>query len=351
MGVLNLVVMGKTGVGKSTLINAVLGKTAAPVGKGQAVTKENYMYHEMLFLPVGSQQPDGSYKKKATYTRLYDTVGLELDQKKTKATLEGIRDFIQGARYIERRNDMMLVWFCVNYNSSRFEAYELNLIRMLSYDYEIPFIIVLTQCTSAEKGELEMQIERKLPGVPIARVLAQDYKLRGGAKIPAFGLTELIRASVLDYESRKIQILESKLKSVIQNKNQLVSEMKAEGESCIKRYEKTASKIGYVPVGCIPIIHGICIKMIVDLHKIFKISLKNSSIKEVVGDVIIGAITTPFMAVPVFSSFMASSYVRTVGEYYLKVLVAVVEISTSDDLQDNVLMERRIRDELKRHGK
>ena len=91
--------------------------------------------------------------------------------------------------------------------------------------------------------------------------------------------------------------------------------------------------------------------MIVDLHKIFKISLKNSSIKEVVGDVIIGAITTPFMAIPVFSSFMASSYVRTVGEYYLKVLVVVVEISTSDDLQDNVLMERRIRDELKRHGK
>ena len=44
MSNVNLVVMGKTGAGKSTLINAVLEEDLAPTGTGQAVTKKNQLY-------------------------------------------------------------------------------------------------------------------------------------------------------------------------------------------------------------------------------------------------------------------------------------------------------------------
>ena len=50
MNNVNLVVMGKTGAGKSTLINAVLEEDLAPTGTGQAVTKKNQLYWKLILL-------------------------------------------------------------------------------------------------------------------------------------------------------------------------------------------------------------------------------------------------------------------------------------------------------------
>lgn len=52
MDVVNLVVMGKTGAGKSTLINSVLEEDLAPTGSGQAVTRENCVYSRKMLVSV-----------------------------------------------------------------------------------------------------------------------------------------------------------------------------------------------------------------------------------------------------------------------------------------------------------
>src|SRR3954467_11114386 len=44
MGRFNLAIFGKTGVGKSTLINAIFGEDVAPTGIGEPVTMENNLY-------------------------------------------------------------------------------------------------------------------------------------------------------------------------------------------------------------------------------------------------------------------------------------------------------------------
>ncbi|MFV0520600.1 MAG: GTPase, partial [Lachnospirales bacterium] len=48
MNKLNLIVMGKTGVGKSTLINAILDKDLATTGVGERVTKDIKKYIKII---------------------------------------------------------------------------------------------------------------------------------------------------------------------------------------------------------------------------------------------------------------------------------------------------------------
>ena len=56
----NIIVMGKTGSGKSTLINSVFNEDVAPTGTGRAVTRVNQIYSKTIRLPVGKKRSDGT---------------------------------------------------------------------------------------------------------------------------------------------------------------------------------------------------------------------------------------------------------------------------------------------------
>lgn len=73
MGHVNIIVAGKTGVGKSTLINAVFGKKIAQTGTGRPVTQE-IKEITLRNYPL----------------RIYDTVGLELNQEQQRRVKEDI---------------------------------------------------------------------------------------------------------------------------------------------------------------------------------------------------------------------------------------------------------------------
>ncbi len=80
MASVNLVVMGKTGAGKSTLINTILNEELAPTGSGSAVTKEVHTYSKIMdFRLSGTKDRSLStgYRMVRRQVNLYDTVGLE----------------------------------------------------------------------------------------------------------------------------------------------------------------------------------------------------------------------------------------------------------------------------------
>lgn len=351
MNNLNLIVMGKTGAGKSTLVNAILKEDLAPTGIGQTITKANKVYSKSMLLPLNKENnQNGHYGMVGTHLNLYDTVGLEIDKNITQATLQEVKKFLQQTQRNEGKDDITLVLFCINYRSSRFEQYEIELIKELSIDYEIPFLIVITQCITEESGELEIQIKTDFPEFQITRVLASDYKTRSGT-IAAHGVTELLQTAVFEYDKCKTSILEEKLNILSLDREKIIKNLKSKGTSCIESHSDKATKIGFVPGGCIPIVHGICIKMLTDLNKIVGINSGEDFSSELLASAIVGVIATPFMLVPFLSAAVAYGYVSSIGENYLDALMMVVEHSKLSELQDNKLMAERIKQELKKRKK
>lgn len=341
----NIVVMGKTGAGKSTLINSILKEEVASTGVGQAVTKKNEVYSKIMELNTFAVNTSKKIK-----LNFIDTVGLEIDETITNNTLNDIKKMLDKAKSVEKVNDITLVWFCVNYMSSRFESYEINLIKKLSIEYEIPFMIVVTRCISESLSELEKQIHAELPNISILRVLAKEYKIRGGS-ISQFGVNELMVTSIDDFNSKKVKILEEKLNQLDKDRQERISDIKRKCNTCIDYYASKAGKIGFLPIGCIPIIHSMCIKMVVDLNKIVGISSNKNFASEIFTDALIGAVVTPLMAIPLLSAAAASSYIEVVGEAYLKTLLSVIELSSDEELKNNKLIAQRIKQEINKRKK
>ncbi len=344
MDKLNLILMGKTGAGKSTLVNTVMGENVAPV---KVSTRKSEVYTKQMMIPIMRNTENGQYGMVSRTVCLHDTVGLEIDQTITEKTLKDIQGLICQAQREEEERDITLVWFCVNYRSNIFENFELELLRKLSIEYEIPFVVVVTQCLAEEKGELEKQIEADVPELPMIRILAQEYKTRAGT-IPAFGVDELLSRSILDYDRSKVHILEEKLNKLFRQRQEIIQDLREKGETRIASYSKKAEKIGFLPVGCIPFVHGLCVKMISKLNSIVGIDDSKKLAEDIFASVIAGAILTPLMAVPIISAAAASAYIEAVGENYLDALMSIVEDSSTVELEDNDLMIERIQMEIKK---
>lgn len=347
MQTVNIIVMGKTGTGKSTLINAVLNEDRAPTGIGRAVTLENQTYEKIMKLST-REYSEGQYGWVLCKLLLYDTVGLEIDPLLTEKTLKKVKEHIQETRKSLYSDDYSMVWFCVSAINKRFEEYETELIRKLSIEYEIPFIIVLTQSISKKKGDLELYIEEKLPDIPLIKVLAKSYPIDDELSVPPMGIDDLLSRSIRDYQGQKVKILENKLNYLHNNRIERLIRIREKCLICIDEKASDAMKIGLLPAACIPFVHGICISMIAELNDIAGINGDMALAANIFTNVILGVIATPFMAIPLLSAGVAKVYVESVGDRYFNALMSVINNSTDEDLRNTALMERRISEELRR---
>lgn len=144
LGRVNIAVFGRTGVGKSTLINAVFGERVAATGIGRPVTKEGHLYMS----EVGA-------------VGIYDTVGLEIGQDNSQI-LKELKKLVVQRRKKPIEEQLHIAWYCVHAMSRRFEPFEVEFIRRLD-ELELPVILVLTQVPKKKRPGAYPEIHPDVP--------------------------------------------------------------------------------------------------------------------------------------------------------------------------------------------
>ena len=127
-GRINILITGKTGVGKSTLINSMFQGNLAETGQGRPCT-----------------QGIKEITKEGVPISIFDTRGLEV--KEYKETLNELRNFIsQKHKETDVNKQIHVAWICISEDSRRVEEADTELVNMLSEF--VPVIAVITKARS-----------------------------------------------------------------------------------------------------------------------------------------------------------------------------------------------------------
>lgn len=178
---LNIIIAGKTGVGKSTLINYIFNDQLAETGIGEPVT-----------------QHIQEISKRDVPLTLYDTKGLELSREIQKKIKYEIVDKIkEGIRTKDLNKCIHCIWYCISTVSDRIEDAEIEWIKELSEKgkkTKVPIVILLTKSFSKKKAiEFANYINSlKLSVCAIVPILALDYYFENDYVVKAYGGEELI---------------------------------------------------------------------------------------------------------------------------------------------------------------
>ncbi|MGO4929180.1 GTPase [Fundicoccus sp. Sow4_F4] len=341
---INIMIAGKTGSGKSTLINALFREKIAETGVGMPITQEVQ-----------------KLTKEGIPLTLFDTQGLELNVDVQHDVLTSLSALIKQEKAKGERDQLHLAYYCLNANMSRIESYEIELISAIAQ--QLPVILILTQTIGEETERFEQYLQSMaLPVEAIVPVLAKDYRIQKSYSIQSFGLQELIDIT--------LEVIPSEVHKAFINAQRIDIQLKEDSaKSWAKTYISSAFGVGFtpIPIADASLLVPMQITMLGHITAIFGLSLDKSQILSMIagiggtgGATLFGKflVSSAFKVIPgigtitggVISGATASVLTVTLAYSYIEVLkrIAMAE-ATGQDLklvEIQKLMNQSLKDQL-----
>ena len=211
----NVLVIGSSGVGKSTLINAVMGSEVARAaqGGGNGITQKLTLY-----------------ENEACPFRVIDTIGFTQSPRHVAKAIKEVQAWTRKSRKEGDTNTKInVIWFCIDGTSGRlFPETIKHVLRATTIYKTVPIVTVITKSYSIpdREGNIEM-VRQAFNEKPkdaqrlrrIIPVVAAPFSLNEEAFAPPEGITELIEVT-----------------------NQLMPEGMAEADKAIRQYQLTRKR-------------------------------------------------------------------------------------------------------------
>jgi len=181
LGRFNLAIFGKTGTGKSTLVNAIFGESVAATGTGRPVTTGlDYYVHPNSILGI------------------YDSRGFETGEAGDRI-LAALEEIVASTRERGATEQIHAAWYTVRWSDRRFEDHQAEFVRRL-HNLGLPVLFVLTQVPCNSQGQIHeeaLEFARYIAGLglPLAgggRVFLTNARSDPFLGTVVFGLQELL---------------------------------------------------------------------------------------------------------------------------------------------------------------
>ena len=185
----NVLVIGNSGVGKSTLINSVLGEEAARTDWGTHGTTTRLEIYE---------SKDGQVP-----FRVIDTIGFEPNYLKERRAINAVKKWSRDcAKKGGENNRIDVIWFCVDGTRSKLFPEDIRrMTRAVAMWKSVPVIAVITKSYSVPDREKNIEMvrtafDRQKPFrdnlKEVIPVVAQIYTINDNAYAAPEGIPQLI---------------------------------------------------------------------------------------------------------------------------------------------------------------
>ena len=189
---LSIIIAGKSGVGKSTLINCLL--------------KEEFAKESMP--KIGTEKPESYKNDKIPFLKLIDTRGVELIEKYgNENILRDVTNVISNPYIVSNyanltyNDNIQCMWYCVT--SKALDNQDVTFVKSIKErEKNLIIIIVFTRSSDLDKIEsMEKDVKAKFGDIPFHHLLARDLidEDTGEIIVQSYGLKELICKTINEY--------------------------------------------------------------------------------------------------------------------------------------------------------
>lgn len=259
-GHINILIAGRSGVGKSTLINAVFQQHLAETGQGRPVT-----------------QYTKEISKDGIPITIFDTRGLEMSQ--FKETLSELEKVIKDKSNDKDSNrHIHAAWLCIQEDGRRVESAEIDLHNMLAK--HVPLITVITK--SRSDNGFRNEVLGLLPeSRNVIRVRAISEEMDDGHVLSAMGLENLV-------ELTSEVIPEGKRRALAASQKASLNYKKKQAHNIVAAAATAAAAAGAspIPFSDAAILAPIQIGMIARITSVFGLELSKGTLSTIVSSAI-----------------------------------------------------------------